>query len=96
MYGLYPYIINVVFVALVMLFHKLRKIKKVSEVKYDLARLSLYMCSFIFITGLGESSIQRGRIVVIVALMFLILIGIHVRLQKLFKSFRSIFALRNT
>lgn len=96
MYGLYPYIINVVFVALVMLFHKLRNIKKVSEVKYDLARLSLYMCSFIFITGLGGSSIQRGRIVVIVALMFSILIGIHVRLQRLFKSFRSIFALRNT
>jgi|688.fasta_scaffold42963_7 hypothetical protein len=56
-----------------------------------------YICVVLFfITGLGESSIQRGRIVVIVALMFLILIGIHVRLQKLFKSFRSIFALSNT
>jgi len=95
-YGFYPYILNVVFVALVMSLQKIRKIKKVSQEKYDLIRLSFYSCSFIFITGLGESSIQRGRSVVVVALMFLILIGIHVHHQKIFKSFRSIFALRIT
>ena len=40
--------------------------------------------------------IQRGRRVIIVAVMFLILIGIHVRHQNLFKSFRYTFRIRNT